>query len=339
MIKANLFGAGAVSRALAVVGALAALSTAAWAETTIRVGGVTEPLMIAKGKGWFAEAGLKVEIVDVKNFMQYPTMLASNSIDLIDGYVPANLWNMIDAGADFKIIAGSALSVAAREGRPARNIRGYVVRKDLFESGAVTKIADLKGKRLADFAPVPPKGQISPFPIGHKVFGDVYKEIEWVRLSEADILNALASKTIDGARMRSRWVKLAVDKGLAVELVKETDYVPRIQVRALVGRDEFLKKNKAAVIGFLKVYLRAQKYAEEVQAGQHKDEYLAAVKANSDIPVETALDLIQESEITTDLATDDLKASQDHFVMVGAQRAVVPLEKVIDSSYLNAAKE
>lgn len=339
MIKGNLIGRGPVLKALAIGAALATLSTAALAETTIRVGGVTEPLMIAKHKNWFAEAGLKVEIVDVKNFMQYPSMLASNSIDLIDGYVPANLWNMIDAGADFKIIAGSALSVAAHGGKPARNIRGYVVRKDLFDSGAVTKIADLKGKRLADFAPVPPKGQISPFPIGHKVFGDVFKEIEWVRLSEADILNALASKTIDGARMRSRWVKLAVDKGLAVELVKETDYVPRIQVRALVGRDEFLKKNKDAVTAFLKVYLRAQKYAEEVQAGKHKDDYLAAVKENSDIPVDAALDLIQESEITTDLATDDLKASQDHFVMVGAQRAVVPLEKVIDPSYLNAAKK
>lgn len=339
MTKGHLIGIGAVSKALAIGAALVALSTPARAETTIRVGGVTEPLMIAKHKGWFAEAGLKVEIVDVKNFMQYPSMLASNSIDLIDGYVPANLWNMIDAGADFRIIAGSALSVAAREGKPARNIRGYVVRKDLFDSGSVTKIADLKGKRLADFAPVPPKGQISPFPIGHKVFGDVFKEIDWVRLSEADILNALASKTIDGARMRSRWVRLAVDKGLAVELIKETDFVPRIQVRALVGRDEFLRKNKDAVTAFLKVYLRAQKYAEEVQAGQHKDDYLAAVKANSDIPVEAALDLIQESEITTDLATDDLKASQDHFVMVGAQRAVVPLEKVIDASYLNAAKK
>lgn len=339
MLKWNLRRSGAVARSLMLGALLAVVPTVSFAQTTIRVGGVTEPLMIAKQKGWFAEAGLKVEIVDVKNFMQYPTMLASNSIDVLDGYVPANLWNMIDAGSDFKIIAGSAQAVAAKDGKPSRNIRGYVVRKDLYDSGTIKKISDLSGRRLADFAPVPPKGQLSPFPIGHKVFGGGFKSIDWIRLSEADILNALDAKTIDGARMRSRWVKMAVDKGLAVEIAKETDYVSPIQVRALVARDEFLKKNSAAVTAFLKVYLRAQAFARDVQAGQHKDEYLAAVKANSDIPVEAALDLIQESEITPDLSLEDLKASQDHFVMVGAQKAVVPLDKVIDLTYLRAAQK
>jgi NitT/TauT family transport system substrate-binding protein len=300
---------------------------------------MTEPLIVAQAKGWFREAGLKVEVVDVKNFMQYPSMLASNSIDMLDGYIPANLWNMIDAGADFKIIAGSALAVAERNGKPARNIRGYVVRKDLFDDGQVKKIADLKGRRMADFAPVPPKGQISPFPIGHKVFGDTYKDIDWIRMSESDALNALASKTIDGARLRTRWVKLAVQKGLGVELAKETDYVPLIQVRAIVARNDFLNAHKEAIASFLKVYLRAQAYATEVQDGKHQDEYLAAVKAHSDIPPDTALDLIQESEFSLDLAIDDLKATQDHFVMVGAQKAIVPLNRVIDSSYLDAARK
>jgi ABC-type nitrate/sulfonate/bicarbonate transport system substrate-binding protein len=330
-----------IARAAAIGMAAATLASAEApaAEQTIRVGGNTEPLIIAQAQGWFRDAGLKIEVVDVKNFMQYPNMLASNSIDMLDGYIPANLWNMIDAGADFKIIAGSALAVAERNGKPARNIRGYVVRKDLFDSGTVTKIADLRGRRLADFAPVPPRGQISPFPIGHKVFGDVYKEIDWVRMSEADILSALSAKMIDGARMRSRWVKLAVQKGLAVEIAKETDYVPLIQVRALVARNDFLKAHSDAVETFLKVYLRAQAYATEVQSGQHKDEYLAAVKAHSDIPPEDALDLIQESEITSELARDDLKTTQEHFVMVGAQKAVVPLDKVIDLSYLDAARK
>ncbi|MBX3121554.1 MAG: ABC transporter substrate-binding protein [Nitrospira sp.] len=328
-----------VALAAAAGAIMMAMTDAGSAQTTIRVGGATEPIIIAQGKGWFKEAGLNVEVTDVKNFMQYPSMLAAKSIDILDGYIPANLWNMIHAGADFRIISGSALAVAAHDGKPARNIRGYVVRKDLYDSKAITKIGDFAGKRLADFAPVPPKGQISPFPIGHKVFGDVFTKVDWVRMSESDILTALASKTIDGARMRSRWVKLAVEKGLAVELVRETDYVSRIQVRALVGRDEFLKQNKEAVVKFLKVYLRALAYAAEVQNGKHKDEYLSAVKSHSDLPGEIALDLIQEVEFTSEIATADLQATQEHFVMVGAQKAVIPLSKAIDLSYLNAAKK
>jgi len=328
-----------LSAAAIAVAVTAAANGAALAQTTIRVGGATEPMIIAQAKGWFKEAGLNVEVIDVKNFMQYPNMLASKSIDLLDGYIPANLWNMIDAGADFKIISGSALAVAAKDGKPARNIRGYVVRKDLYDSKAITKISDFSGKRLADFAPVPPKGQISPFPIGHQVFGNTFKEVDWVRMNESDIITALASKTVDGARMRSRWVKIAVEKGLAVELVRETDFVPQIQVRAIVGRGEFLAQNKEAVIKFLKVYVRALAYAAEVQAGKHKDEYLAAVKAHSDIPGDVALDLVQETEFTPDLAVADLQATQEHFVMVGAQKKVIPLDKVIDLSYLNEAKK
>lgn len=330
---------GFVKKTVLALVATASFGGWASAEQLIRVGALTEPLIIAQSKGWFRDAGLKVEVIDVKNFMQYGSMLAAGSIDMLDGYIPANLWNMIDSGADFKIIAGSALAVAARDGKPARTIRKFVVRKDLFDSGAIKSIPDLKGHRVADFTPVPPKGQISPFRIGHVIFGDNYKEIDWVRMSESDAVNALASKTIDGARMRTRWAKLAVQKGLAKELYEETDYVPLSQVRALIARNDFLKAHRDAVVAFLKVFLRAQAFAAEVQAGKHQDEYIAAIKSHSDIPPDLALDLIQETEFSSELAMDDLKATQEHFVMVGAQKAVVPLDRVIDLSYLDAARK
>ncbi len=308
------------------------------AETTIRVGGLSEATIVGLAKGWFKEEGLNVEVTEIANFMQYPTMLASGSIDVLDGYLPANLWNMIHSGADMRIIGGSSMAVAAHDGEPARNVRGYIVRKDLYDSGEVTKIADLAGRRLADFAPVPPKGSVSPFPVGHKVFGDVYKEIEWVRMKESDILNALATKTIDGGRMRTRWIKIAVNQGLAVELVKETDFVPRIQVSALVTTGEFLEKNRDALEAFLRVYLRGQEYVREVQKGMHEEEYVNAVKEHSSIPPEIALELLQELAYTDEVAVDDLQATQEHFVMVGAQEAVIPVEKVFDRSLLDAAK-
>ncbi len=325
--------------ALGAAVSLAMLCTPAAAQTTIRVGGNTEPMIVAQAKGWFAASGLKVEVNDVANFMQYPNMLASGSIDVLDGYLPANFWNMVQAGASFRIVSGSAMAVAARNGEPARNIRGYVVRKDLHDSGQVKSIKDLAKRRLADFAPVPPKGQISPFPIGHIVFGDTFREIDWIRMQESDMLAALDAKTIDGARMRTRYVKIAVDKGLAVELARETDHVSPIQVRVLVMRDEFLRKNPEAAAKFLGAYLQALKFVREVQQGQHQDEYVKAVREHSNIPPEIALDLVQELAFTEELAKDDIQRTQEHFVMVGAQKEVIPLEKVYDSKLLEAARK
>jgi len=324
----------------AAFAAAALLAAQGVAAQDIRVGGRTEPIVIGQAKGWFKEAGVNVKVVEIPNFMQYPNMLASNSIDLLDGYVPANLWNMIATGAQMKIVGGSAQAVAASGGQPARNARAYMVRKDLYDSGKVRKVADLRGMRVADFAPVPPKGQLSPFPIGHKVFGEVFKEIDWVRVpNETDMMSAFDKKDIAGARMRMRFAKIAVAKGLAVELVKETDYVPRIQVRALVAREDFLKQNGDLMVRFLKVYLRAQAYAREVQQGKHADEYVKAVKEHGSIPPEIALEVIQEQAFTEELAMDDLADTQKHFVMVGAQSKAVPLEQVIDLQYLKKAKQ
>lgn len=318
---------------------LATLCTPAAGQTTIRVGGNTEPIIVAQAKGLFAASGLKVEVNDVANFMQYPNMLASGSIDVLDGYLPANFWNMVQAGAGFRIVSGSAMAVAAKNGEPARNIRGYVVRKDLHDSGQVKSIKDLAKRRLADFAPVPPKGQISPFPVGHIVFGDTFREIDWIRMQESDMLAALDAKTIDGARMRTRYVKIAVDKGLAVELARETDHVSPIQVRVLVMRDEFLRKNPEAAAKFLAAYLQAQKFVREVQQGQHQDDYVKAIREHSNIPPEIALDLVQELAFTEELAKDDIRRTQEHFVMVGAQKEVIPLEKVYDAKLLEAARK
>lgn len=305
----------------------------------IRVGGRTEPIVIGMANGWFKEAGVTVKVVEIPNFMQYPNLLASNSIDLLDGYIPANLWNMLASGAQFKIVSGSALAVAAKDGQPARNARAYVVRKDLWDSGAVRKISDLKGRKVADFAPVPPKGQLSPFPIGHKVFGETFKEVNWVRVpNETDMMVALDKKDLDGARMRTRFARIAINKGLVVELVKETDIVPRIQVRAVVAREEFAKQNADLLVRFLRVYLRAQAYAREVQKGMHTDEYRLAVKEHGSIPPEIALEVVQEQEFTEDLAMDDLLDTQKHFVMVGAQSKVVPLDQAVDLRYLQQAK-
>lgn len=121
--------------------------------------------------------------------------------------------------------------------------------------------------------------------------------------------------------------------------VVKTDYVPKIQVRALAARQAFLRDNRDPVVRFLRVYLRAQQYAREVQRGAHTDEYLAFVRKLSDIPPEIALELIQETALTDELAVDDLMDTQRHFVMMKSQQRVIPQESVVDTTYLAEAKK
>jgi NitT/TauT family transport system substrate-binding protein len=326
---------------LSFLGAVLLTATAsAIAADRIRVGGLTDTMLVGIGKGWFEEAGLKVEITDLPNVLQYPNLLASDSIDVMDGFLAATFWNMIDAGAKFKIIGGSAVMVAAQNGEPARNPRAYLARKDLYEKGEIRSVDDFVDRKIADFVPVPAKGKSSPFLIAHKIFGEKYKQIDWIFIpNESNILAALETGEIAGARMTTRWGKIAVARGLAVEVAKETDYVPLAQVRVVVAREDFARENPDVLARFMRVRLRAQRYLAEVQKGKHDDEYKAMAAKHSRFPPDIALQLAQELKFTEELAEKDMMEQQQHFVSQGIQKRVVPLAEVVDRRYLKTAKQ
>src|SRR5690606_10549340 len=181
----------------ALLALLIGVSLTAHAQTKIRVGGMTETMLIGIGKDWFKEAGLEIEHMELPNVLQYPNILASKSIDVMDGYLPPSFWNMVRTGAPFKIIGGSAVMVAAQNGEPARNPRMFIARRDLYESGRIKHVHDFAGHKIADFVPVPSKGKPSPFPVADKVFGKKYTEVDWTYIpNEANILAALESKYV-----------------------------------------------------------------------------------------------------------------------------------------------
>lgn len=302
------------------------------------VGGKSAPIVSAFGKGWFRDEGLEIKLVEIADFMKYPAVLLSGDIHLFDGYLTAGFWNMIDGGADFKIVSGGSLAVAESAGEPARNIRGYIIRKDLVDNGTIKSIQDLKGRKVADFAPVA-KGGISPFPAAHKIFGKLYGEINWVHLpKDSDIMNALEQKLVDAGRLRAPWFQYAVKKGIGEELFKETDFMPKMQVTTIVTTERFLKVNPEVMFKFLKAYLKGLKYCEEVQKGKNIEEFKEFIKKYTDVPSNIAVDLIQARKWTDEIAVDDLTYTQEHFVAVGTQKKFIPLEKVLDLIYLKKAK-
>jgi len=304
------------------------------------VGSVSAPSIIAQGKDWFGER-LEVNLVNVANFMHYWPMLAAGKVDIVENYPAMNFWNMILEGADFKIISGSGQCVAAEGNEPARNIRGFVVRKDLYDKGVIREIKDLAGKKVADFAPAPRKGTICPFPIGHKIFGKYYGEIEWVHIPrDMDCLTALEQGNVVAARMRITYTNLAVRKGIGVELFKETDYFPKFQGTILVAKDKFLKENRETAIRFLRAHQKALEFAREAQKGGiYLQEYKAINKQLKYVPEDVVVDLLQAYKQTDDIDINDLTIMQNHFVMTGSQKKFVPFDQVIDLSYLKEAKK
>jgi sulfonate transport system substrate-binding protein len=143
--------------ALAVVAVLLSGGTpAAWAaeKVTVGVGGtalmVYLPTMLAKNKGFFAEEGLDVEILDIKGGgSQAASALIGGSVDFSA--------NAIDHAIKAKVQKKDLVAVHSHVRLP---VMGLVVANK--HKGEITSIADLKGR---------PVGVTSPGSQTHMVLG------------------------------------------------------------------------------------------------------------------------------------------------------------------------
>jgi len=321
---------------------LARLETGEAATAKVKVGGSftassAPPIIAARGKGWFEKEGLDVETILIRDFTQQPPLLAGHQIDILVGVIQANYWSILAQGADFRVISGGTQSARPTGKEPARNIRGFVVRKDLYDSGAIKTLADLAGRKAANFGTV---GKIPNLYVYDRIFGNTWPKVNWVRIpAEKDIMTALRQKLIDAAYMRAPFFSWAVRDGLGVELFKETDYLASIQNDVVSTTATFLKGNANTAVAFLRAYLKALEYSREVQQGQHLEEYKSFVKKYTDYPVDIAMELIQAVKYSADLDMDSIREHLAYNTKTGVVQGRISLDQVVDLSYLNKARQ
>jgi NitT/TauT family transport system substrate-binding protein len=101
------------------------------------------PLFIAKEEGYFARQGIDAEFVKFPNTAAAVPSFVIGDIAVLGGQLNPSLINAIGKGSHVRIVADKG-----RNTPDSCNASGVVVRRDLYESGAVTKASDLKGKKV-----------------------------------------------------------------------------------------------------------------------------------------------------------------------------------------------
>jgi len=137
-----------VSQALPAVSPLSGLSpTPTPALTTVKVAYLpiisNGPLFIAQEEGYFARQGITVEFVKFQSAPASVPALVSGDISVSGGQFSPAMVNAIMKGANVRIVADKG---RASSGSCTTN--GIVVRRELFERGEVTKVSDLKGRKI-----------------------------------------------------------------------------------------------------------------------------------------------------------------------------------------------
>lgn len=229
------------------------------------------PVFVAKEKGYFAEQGLDVTLEPFPGGSDPVVLTASGQLDLgIGGAGPA-FWNAIAQGLPIKVIApGHA------EGNPVAT--PLMISKANCESGAISSVADLKGKKVSVNARGATEYWLAQA-LG--TAGLTIDDIDLQTLAFPDAVAALASGAVDAAMVGEPLATKAEQDGIAVRLLSDFP-VQDVQPTVIFANEGFLADNPEAATGLVTAYLKASR--DLTGAGYNDPANLAIIEQYTQVP-------------------------------------------------------
>jgi NitT/TauT family transport system substrate-binding protein len=203
------------------------------------------PLFIAKEEGYFARQGITVEFEKFQGGSIALPSLINGDIAVSSGTVNPSIINAIAKGAHVRIVADKGRNSPGY----SCNASGLMVRRDLYESGALTRISDLKGKKI-----VVPSGEDYTLARILQRGNLTSDDIEIVILDFPSSVVALQNGAIDAAVLTEPFVTGAMDSKAAVMLLPTEEYTPDFPHPLLYG-PAFLDKDPELGKRFMVAYL------------------------------------------------------------------------------------
>ncbi|MFC1465175.1 MAG: ABC transporter substrate-binding protein [Candidatus Brachytrichaceae bacterium NZ_4S206] len=206
---------------------------------------INGPVYVAAEKGYFAEEGLKVEFLPIEGGSDAVVQVASGNFDVAGGGISASMLNAVARGIEFEIAA------SLHTERPPL-ASPFVVSKKRYESGELTKMSDLKGKKVATNN----RGTATEWWLSEALRqgGVDITEVEVLGLPFPQVAPALESGTLDGAILTEPFATAAEDKGLIVRLSE--DFVDGFKPTYIYFNKGWVTANPDLATRFIKAYLR-----------------------------------------------------------------------------------
>jgi NitT/TauT family transport system substrate-binding protein len=238
------------------------------------------PVFVAKEKGYFAEQGLDVSLEPLPGGSDMVVLTASGDFDAgIGGAGPA-FWNAMEQGLPLTVIApGHA------EGDPVAT--PLMISKEACESGAITSVADLEGKKVSVNARGATEYWLAQ---ALSTGGLTMDDIDLQTLAFPDAVAALASGAVDAAMIGEPLATKAEQDGIAVRLASSFP-VQDIQPTLIYANDDWIANNPEAAQGLVTAYLKACR--DLTGAGFKDPANLAIIEQYTQVPAALVADAVQ----------------------------------------------
>lgn len=227
------------------------------------------PLFVGIDRGYFADEGIELKLERLAGGADMLVQTAAGNFNVGAGGIGAAAFNA--AGASLKEKKAVPFEIVAplhSEKPPV--VTPLVISKARYDKGEITKVADLKGKKVSINA----RGAATEYWLDRALAtGSLgFKDISLQTVPFADVAVALQNGSIDGAMLGEPFVTLAKDQGLIHVL--SNDFVNGEQPTALYWNREWAQKNPELAAGFLRAYLKA---VGDLEKSEWKDDAILAI--------------------------------------------------------------
>jgi ABC-type nitrate/sulfonate/bicarbonate transport system substrate-binding protein len=222
------------------------------------ISGSYGPVYVAAGLGYYKEAGFDVEFVNASNPTDALGLLAQGRMDVYLGAGSAGMLNHVASGVNVRIAAaGGTIGTDSKYKAPS----GFFVRKQLHDSGEITKPEDLKGRKVGSFGAA---GSAVSYYIGllAESAGMKLSNLELVPLDPPSAVEALKQGGVDASYLTAPFSNQSVERGIAVPLTDAKAVYGKEQAPVVMFGRNLLEDDPAAGCAFLAATMRG---AEQLQ--------------------------------------------------------------------------
>ena len=206
------------------------------------------PMFVAYEKGYFAEQGLDVTLEALPGGSDMVALTATGQFDAGLGGIGPAYWNATAQGLPVTIIAPGH-----GEGSPVAS--PLMISKDACESGEITRVSDLKGKKVAVNSPGATELWLD---VALRTDGLTINDIDLQYMAFPDAVAALESGAIAASIIGEPLATQAENKGIAVRIAPDFD-VQQYQPTMIFASDAFLEEHPDAATGLVTAYLKASR--------------------------------------------------------------------------------
>lgn len=248
---------------------------------------------VAKELGFFEKYGLNVEMISVKSGTEAIAFLSEGKVDFGGVAIVVSLWNAWSQGMDLRIVAPGAIEPFTDSPTV------FLVRKDLYDSGEITKVEDLAGKTVA-VAGGPGSGgeylAAKALERGNLTIFDV----DLVNIGNADMPAAFENNSIVAGLLGSPYADQVINAGTAVAF--EKDITPGLMTVAFIASGNMINDNPEVTQRFVLALMEA---ARAMQGDDYLSEeniaaYLAYINTTPE-DIKTGVPVIYDPLLTIEL--------------------------------------